>query len=80
MFPYLPNGIVMWAKLHKPTYINKRFKFWSYKEGRGAGPRLTDFAPYRSHTIPIFASSTIIPVNMLYFHHFNTAMHGVFNR
>ena len=72
ILPYLSYGIVVWGQaaqsnLDKLLILQKR------------ALRLIQFAPYRSHAIPLFAFHNVLPINMLYFKSVCTTMHDVYN-
>ena len=43
-------------------------------------PRLIFFSSKRSHAIPLFVASNILPINMLFFETVSTIMHDVSTR
>ena len=70
IFPYTLYGILAWGQasqceLKKILILQKR------------ALRLIFFASNRSHAIPLFVASNILPVNMLYFETVSTIMHDV---
>ena len=73
IFPYLSYGISVWGQAAQ-TYLNQTFVL------QKRALRLIYFAPYRSHAIPLFVSSSSIPINTLYFQSISTLMHDVFNK
>ena len=69
MFPYLTFGLSAWgqaAQLHlnKLLLLQKR------------AIRLMNFSKPRTHTVPLFISSKILPINMLYL---STLMYDISN-
>ena len=69
---YLSHGIVVWGQaaqsnLDKLLILQKRALI------------LIQFAPYRSHAIPLFSRYNVLPINMLYFKFVCTTMHDVYN-
>ena len=71
--PYLSYGIAVWGQAAQ-TYLNQILVL------QKRALRLIYFAPYRSHAIPHFVSSSSIPINTLYFQSISTLMHDVFNK
>ena len=72
IFPYLSYGLVAWgqaAKVHleKLLTLQKR------------AVRLINFAPFRSHAVPYFLHSNIMPITMLYFKLSSMLMFDVYN-
>ena len=70
IFPYTLYGIPAWGQasqcdLKKILTLQK------------CALRLVFFASKRSHAIPLFVASNILPVNMLYFEMVSTIMHDV---
>ena len=70
IFPYTLYGILAWGQasqcdLKKILTLQKR------------ALRLIFLASKRSHAIPLFVASNILPVNMLYFETVSTIMHDV---
>ena len=70
IFPYTLYGILAWGQasqceLKKILTLQKR------------ALRLIFFASNRSHAIPLFVASNILPVNMLYIETVSTIMHDV---
>ena len=60
ILPYLSYGIVVWGQaaqsnLDKLLILQQR------------ALRLIQFAPYRSHAIPLFSRYNVLPIDMLYF-------------
>ena len=73
IFPHLSYGIAVWGQAAQ-TYLNQIL----FLQKRAL--RLIYFAPYGSHAIPLFLSSSSIPINALYFQSISTLMHDVFNK
>ena len=68
--PYLTYGIIAWGQaaksnLCKILLLQKR------------ALRLMLFFPNRNHTLPLFFSSDILPINLLYFETVSIFMHDV---
>ena len=72
MFPYLTFGLSAWgqaAQLHlnKLLLLQKR------------AIRFMNFSKPRTHAVPLFISSKILPINMLYFETMSTLMYDISN-
>ena len=70
--PYLMYGIVAWgyaAKIHRTKLLTLQKR----------ALRLMYFADYKSHAIPFFISSRLLPLDMLYFKSVAMMMHDVSN-
>ena len=70
--PYLMYGIVAWgnaAKFHRTKLLTLQKR----------ALRLMYFSDYKSHAIPFFISSRLLPVDMLYFKSVTLMMHDVSN-
>ena len=70
--PYLIYGIVAWgnaAKIHRTKLLTLQKR----------ALRLMYFADYKSHAIPFFISSRLLPLDMLYFKSVAMMMHDVSN-
>ena len=72
MFPYLTFGLSAWgqaAQLHlnKLLLLQKR------------AIRFMNFFKPRTHAVPLFISSKILPINMLYFETMSTLMYHISN-
>ena len=72
MFPYLTFGLSAWdqaAHLHlnKLLLLQKR------------AIRFMNFSKPRTHAVPLFISSKILPINMLYFETMSTLMYDISN-
>ena len=70
--PYLMYGIVAWcntAKVHRTKLLTLQKR----------ALRLMYFADYKSHAIPFFISSRLLPLDMLYFKSVAVIMHDVSN-
>ena len=70
MFPYLTFGLSAWgqaAQLHlnKLLLLQKR------------AIRFMNFSKPRTHVVPLFISSKILPINMLYFETMSTLMYDI---
>ena len=68
IFPYLSYGLIAWGQgsksnLNKVLMLQKRVI------------RLVHFLPYRDHSLPIFVSSNILPIELLYFETVSVFMH-----
>ena len=73
IFPYTLYGVLVWGQasqcdLKKILILQKR------------ALRLIFFSSKRSHAIPLFVASNILPINMLYFQTVSTIMHDVSTR
>ena len=67
--PYLSYGLVAWGQaanfhLHKFLVLQKRALCLIY------------FSKTKEHAVPLFISSNLLPLNMLYFETVSTLMHG----
>ena len=67
--PYLSHGLVAWRQpanshLHKLLVLQKRIL------------RLICFSKTKEHAVPLFISSNLLPLHMLYFETVSTLMHG----
>ena len=60
IFPYLSYGLVAWGQAAK-THLEKLLTL------QKRAVRLINFAPFRSHAVPYFLHSNIMPITMLYF-------------
>ena len=60
IFPYLSYGLVAWGQAAK-THLEKLLIL------QKRAVRLINFAPFRSHAVPYFLHSNIMPITMLYF-------------
>ena len=58
--PYLSYGLVAWGQAAK-THLEKLLRL------QKRAVRLISFAPFRSHAVPYFLHSNIMPITMLYF-------------
>ena len=70
--PYITYGIVAWcntAKVHRTKLLTLQKR----------ALRLMYFADYKSHAIPFFISSRLLPLDMLYFKSVAVMMHDVSN-
>ena len=70
--PYISYGLAAWGQaaashLNKILLLQKR------------ALRLMYFSDSRTHAIPLFVSSGLLPLNMLYFKHIATLMHNIFS-
>ena len=70
--PYLLYGIVVWGRAGK-IYRTKILCL------QKRALRLMFFGDYKSHAIPFFISSNLLPLDLLYFKSVATLMHDVFN-
>ena len=73
IFPYTLYGVPVWGQasqcdLKTILILQKR------------ALRLIVFSSKRSHAIPLFVASNILPINMLYFETVSTIMHDVSTR
>lgn len=70
--PYLSYGITVWGQA-ADKYLNKILKL------QKRALRLTYFADYTAHAVPLFITSNNLPLNMIYFKSIVNLMHDVFN-
>ena len=70
--PYISYGLAAWGQA-AASHLNKIFLL------QKRALRLMYFSDCRTHAIPLFVSSGILPRNMLYFKHIATLMHDIFN-
>ena len=70
--PYLLYGIVAWGRAGK-TYRTKILRL------QKRALRLMFFGDYKSHAVPFFISSNLLPLDLLYFKSVAILMHDVFN-
>ena len=70
--PYLLYGIVAWGHAGK-IYRSKLLRL------QKRALRLMFFGDYKSHAIPLFISSNLLPLDLLYFKSVAILMHDVFN-
>ena len=72
IFPYLSYGLVAWGQAAK-THLEKLLTL------QKRAVRLINFAPFRSHAVPYFLHSNIMPITMLYFKLRSMLMFDVYN-
>ena len=72
IFPYLSYGLIAWGQAAK-THLEKLLIL------QKRVVRLINFAPFRSHAIPYFLHSNIMPITMLYFKLSSVLMFDVYN-
>ena len=72
IFPYLSYGLVAWGQAAK-THLEKLLTL------QKRVVRLINFAPFRSHAVPYFLHSNIMPITMLYFKLSSMLMFDVYN-
>ena len=72
IFPYLSYGLVAWGQASK-THLDKLLIL------KKRAVHLINFAPFRSHAIPYFLHSNIMPITMLYFKLSSVLMFDVYN-
>ena len=72
IFPYLSYGLVAWGQAAK-THLEKLLTL------QKRAVRLINFAPFRSHAVPYFLHSNIMPITMLYFKLSSVLMFDVYN-
>ena len=72
IFPYLSYGLVAWGQAAK-THLKKLLRL------QKRAVRLINFAPFRSHAVPYFLHSNIMPITMLYFKLSSILMFDVYN-
>ena len=72
IFPYLSYGLVAWGQAAK-THLEKLLRL------QKRAVRLINFAPFRSHAVPYFLHSNIMPITMLYFKLSSILMFDVYN-
>ena len=72
ILPYLSYGLIIWGQAAK-THLEKLLML------QKRAVRLIHFAPFRSHAIPYFINSNIVPITLLYFKLSATLMHDIFN-
>ena len=68
--PYISFGLAAWGQA-AASHLNKIFLL------QKRALRLMYFSDSRTHAIPLFVSSGILPLNMLYFKHTATLMHDI---
>ena len=73
IFPYTLYGVPVWGQA---SQCNLKKDFTLQKRAL----RLIFLASKRSHAIPLFVASNILPANMLYFETVSTIMHDVSTR
>ena len=72
IFPYTLYGVPVWGQASQCD-LRKILDLTLQKRAL----RLIFFSSKRSHAIPLFVASNILPVNMLYFETVSTIMHDV---
>ena len=72
IFPYMSYGITVWGQAAQ-SYINQILVL------QKRALRLIHFAPYKSHAVPLFVSTKVLPINMLYFKAISTLLYDVSN-
>ena len=72
ILPYLSYGLVAWGQAAK-THLEKLLRL------QKRAVRLINFAPFRSHAVPYFLHSNIMPITMFYFKLSSTLMFDVYN-
>ena len=60
MYPFLKYGLIAWGEAAQ-THLNELLLF------QKRPLRFLNFSKTRTHAVPLFISSKILPVNMLYF-------------
>lgn len=65
--PYISYGLIAWGQASK-THLEKILIL------QKRAVRLINFLPFRTHAIPYFAQSNILPITMLYFNFSSTLM------
>ena len=70
--PYISYGLAAWGQaaashLNKILLLQKR------------ALRLIYFSDSKNHAIPLFVSSGLLPLNIIYFKHIATLMHDIFS-
>ena len=71
--PYISYGLVAWGQAAN-TYLNKIVIL------QKRVLRLMHFLDYKAHTVPLFVSSRILPVKLLYFKLVASLVHDAVNR
>ena len=72
IFPYLSYGFVVWGQAAK-THLEKLLRL------QKRAVHLINFAPFRSHAVPYFLHSNIMPITLLYFKVSSMLMFDVYN-
>jgi len=72
--PYLLYGVALWGRADK-THRNKILRLHDQKRAL----RLIFFCDYKTHAIPLFISSSLLPMDLLYFKSVAILMHDVSN-
>jgi len=72
--PYLLYGVALWGRADK-THRNKIPCLHDQKRAL----RLMFFCDYKTHAIPLFISSSLLPLDLLYFKSVAILMHDVSN-
>ena len=72
ILPYLSYGLVAWGQAAK-THLEKLLRL------QKRAVRLIDFITFRSHAVPYFLHSNIMPITMFYFKLSSTLMFDVYN-
>ena len=72
--PYLLYGVALWGRADK-THRNKIPCLYDQKRAL----RLMFFCDYKTHAIPVFIPSSLLPLDLLYFKSVAMLMHDVSN-
>ena len=72
IFPYLSYGLVAWGQAAK-THLDKLLIL------KKRAVHLINFAPFRSHAVPYFLHSNIMPITLLYFNLSSVLMFDVYD-